>query len=570
MAFEAQTSITNFYEYLNLPQDAPYSVIQQSFDQLVTSTQEKLNQPLTMKVAQGIANTIIPGIRQHLLAGDEERLNYDQLLAAQQAAQARREALADEERLDDLLRRPFFFDPIKGYDTETPGLTLRLVASKLDEEWLQACDWLTDTSSKVHAFTSFLKYTAGRAQLAERIDGVIQAANRAPRFSPEVHRAIERCIMILDPTITRPGIGILNPTFDGKVLDAGDFISDMPAQSDLILGHDDFRGCVFGKVESSTPWVTFSDGASTLPFTLLPTGTDSTVGQSEIHLPLTFRLEHLERNADHRAELTIFLENFEPPRALHLPLTLHVLPTPPRFTFNPLEVRVATVRQGTLVHATATPLNHSPDEKLVPLAGTIRAREPNSDVAPQLFPHATPITFSIDTSGLARGGTYQVFFDINCGTSRGTSGPDTLCVQGELLPSPWQSIQRTREISTRVVIGLLGAAGGLLLFLLIGLAFAGAWPFLLFPLLFVGAAYLIRETLIAHRKLAGENAEQLKNPNQRNKLLGICAGLGLLLALICALASGLAPLLLCLSGSIYGAVTAFILDRTSFGSARQE
>lgn len=565
MTSEAQASIINFYEYLNLPQDAPLPDIQQAFEQLEASTQEKLNNPLTMKGAQDIANTIIPGIRQSLLSGDEERRKYDQRLAVQRAAQARREEMADEERLDDILRRPFFFDPLKGYDTETPGLTLRLIASKLDDEWLQACTWLTDTSSQVHAFTSFLKYTAGRAQLAERINGIIQSANRATCFSPEVHRAIERCIMILDPRIIRPTIRILNPTFDGKVLHAGDFISDMAAQVDLILGHDGFRGCAFGRVESSTHWVTFAGDSSTLPFTLLPEGTDSTVGQSEVRLPLTFHLEHLERNTDHAAEVSIFLENFDPPHTLHVPLTLHILPTPPRVTFNPPEVQVATVRRGTLVHATATPLNCSLDEELVPLAGTIRARDPDSDVTPQLFHHATPVTFSIDTSERPRGEIYQVFFDINCGTVKGTQGPDTLRVWGELLPSPWQSILRTRELSVRALTCLLGGLSGLCLFLLVGLVLAGPWPFLLFPLLFLSAAYLVWETFLEHRKRAGEEINYLKNPNNLYKILAISIALGLALALICALNGNIAPILLCLAGGISGSVTTFLLDSISIG-----
>jgi hypothetical protein len=396
------------------------------------------------------------------------------------------------------------------------------------------------------------------------MDSIIQTANRAPRFSPEVHRAIERCIMILDPRVVRPDIRILNPTFDGKVLDAGDFIADMPAQMELFLGHDSFRGCAFGRVESTTPWITCADGSSTQPFTLLPEGTDATVGQSEVKLPFTLHLKHLERNTDHSANIIIFLENCDPPRTLLLPLTIHILPTPPRVSFNPPEVQIAPVRRGTLVHATVTALNHSPDEKLVPLAGTIKACDPNCSVTPQLFHHATQVTLSIDTSDRPRGQPYQVFFDIDCGAPQGVLGPDTLCVRGELLPSPWQSIQRTRPVGERMLTGLFGGVGGLLAFLFIGLFLAGPWPFLLFPLLFLCAAYLIWRTIVEHRKLAGEEPEHLKNPNKLFTLLGSAAGLGLVLALICLLASDVASHLLFLTGSILGATTAFILDRTTY------
>ena len=569
MASEAQRTMINFYEYLNLPQDAPLLVIQQAFEQLVASTREKLNNPITMKGAQDVSNTIIPGIRQHLLAGDEARESYDSHLAAYQAAQARREKMADEERLDDLLRRPFFFDPLKGYDTEPPALTLRQIASKLDEEWPRACVWLTDTSSAMHAFTSFLKYTAGRAQLASQIDSVIQSANRASRFSPDVHRAIERCIMLLDPKAIRPAIRVLNPTFDGKVLDVGEFISDMPARTELILGHEGLRGCAFGRVESSTPWLTFAGGASTFAFTLLPQGTDPAICQSELHIPLTFRLDGLERNADHKAKLSIFLENFDPPHVFLLTLALHILPTPPRVIFDPARPTASPVRQGALAHATSMPVNRSPDEKLVPLTGTIRAREPGSSATPQLFHHSTPVTLSIDTSNRPRGERYEVLFDIDYGMTRGTRGPSTLAVQGELLPSPWQSMQRRQELSVRVMIGIFGGLGGLGVFLLIGLVFAGVWPFLLFPLLFLGAAHLTWRTIIAHRQYAGESIDGLKKSNKMYTFLGISLGLGLLLALICALASNAAPLLLCLAGGILTAATTFILDRTSFEGTRQ-
>ncbi len=558
--------VHNYYEYLDVPQDASPQTIQQAFSRLMASTQEKLNNPFTMKSARDITNTIIPGIRQHLLTGEEERARYDRQLAAYQAAQARRAELADEARLDELLRRPFFFDPLKGYDTETPALTLRQIASKLDEEWPRACEWLTDTSSKVHAFTGFLKYTVGHAKLAERIDTIIRSANRAARFAPDVHRAIERCIMTLDPEVARPGVRILNPTFDGRTLDAGEYIADLPAQAELILGHEGFRGCAFGRIESTTPWVTFAKKASYFPFTLLPAGTDPAVGQSEIHIPLVFLLDQLEHNTDHSAELTIFLENFKQPRTFSFALVLHILPTPPRVIFNPSRPLAAPVRQGAQAYVSVTALNRSPDEKLSPLAGTIRAREPGTSAAPSFFHHNTRIDFMIDTSPYPRGKPYAVIFEVNYGAARGTQGPTTLEVRGELLPSPWQSLQRVKQLSDRVSAGVVGGFVGLCIFLLLGLAFAGVWPFLLFPPIFLGASQLIWRTIIAHRELAGEAIASLSSSGKVYTRLGVSAGLGLAFALVCALIGSAAPALLSLIGTPAGFVTAFMLDRTSFGT----
>src|SRR6266446_3087983 len=233
MASEIHSVFVNYYEYLNVPQSADTAEIKEALEKLTASAEAQLNNQLTMKNARQIVNEVIPAIRQQLLLGPQARADYDRQLLEAQNKLAHRGELADDKGLDDPLRQPFFFDPFEGYDRETPAFSLRQVAMKLDEEWERARTWITDTSDEAHVFVGFLIHVAGRERLVKRIEQIITGVTRRQGASMDVNEAIERCIYVLDPQMERPVVDIFNDAFDGKVLHAGDFISDQPAQSEL-------------------------------------------------------------------------------------------------------------------------------------------------------------------------------------------------------------------------------------------------------------------------------------------------------------------------------------------------
>ncbi|HKV57689.1 MAG TPA: hypothetical protein VJO32_05385, partial [Ktedonobacteraceae bacterium] len=142
MASEIHSAFVNYYEHLNVPQDAGIADIEEALERLTASAEAQLNNSLTMNNARQIVNEVLPAIRQYLLSGAQSRAEYDRQLLEAQRKLTHRGELADDEGLDDPLRQPFFFDPFEGYDTETPAFSLRQIAMKLDEEWERASTWI--------------------------------------------------------------------------------------------------------------------------------------------------------------------------------------------------------------------------------------------------------------------------------------------------------------------------------------------------------------------------------------------------------------------------------------------
>jgi hypothetical protein len=580
MALEFSGDFINCYEYLNQPQNATIETLQAGFEQLTASTQKRLNNPLTSNNALYIHNVVEPAIRQYLLSGSETRAAYDHLLTVYQQQQARRNELADEEGLDDFLERPFFFDPFD-FDTETPANSLREIALKLDEEWARACKWLANNSDEVHIFLSFLIHSANRPGLAKRIEPVIKAVNGKNSERIGVNEAVERCILLLNPQAERPLMSVHNATLDGKVWQAGEFIPDVPARGDLIIGHDGLRGCVFGTIESRTDWVKFEGNLSKARFSLMPEGTEQRIGRSEIQVPCVFQINEARfvPYTSYQAEILIRMENHSPVREILLPVDLAILPIPPRVVFAPpalpqQPVWVGIARQGEPAAARVTAFNRTGNEALVPLAGRITTRDPAASVEPQTFQHQSQITLTIDTKNRPRGQRYEVIFDLDYEATPGAQGPATLHVQGEIVPTTWQSMKRIESTEMRIGLGIVGLFIGAILLLICGsiLASAGgqAWlMFLLLPLIFGCPAYFLWKTLLAHRRLAGETPS---TPEQISPWLiwTIPSAIGALFFFLCASIGGWTVLITVLLGGLAGGIFGFIKDGVLAKAAKQQ
>jgi hypothetical protein len=575
MASEVHNTFINYYEYLNIPQNAPLSVIQRAFDNLVASTNARMNNPLTWHNALHIHNTIEPAIRQHLLSGDTARAEYDRQFVAYQKKLAQQDEPADNEGLDDELKQPFFFDPYDGYDTETPALSLRQIGMKLDNEWPHARAWITDMSDESHVFVGFLTLVAGRRRLAQRIEQIINAVSRTK--SMDINEGIERSIDILDPKIERPTVDVQGISLGDKMFHAGDFISDLPAQSELTLSHNGIRGCVFGTVESRTSWARFQDGQSTIRFALMPEGTEKSIGPSEIKVPLFFQVSNLPRNADHTAELVVRMENQDSVFEFPVYVQIHVLPLPPRVSFDPPATQAYPAwagisRCGIPTSVVVVPRNAG-DEGLVPLVGRISTHEPGASANLERFRANQPITLTIDTSNRPYGKVYDVEFFVDYGRTSGARGPTTLYARGETLPTAWQSMLRQKQFSERLGIGFIV---GLLGFLLLGALGTGlaahvgiAWLlFFAVPILPVLATRSVTRTIVAHIQRSGDANVRMENIPPW-MLWGIPAGGGFLLALICLLTSdpGSSFLIGGFVGFLVGFGSGFIIDQVQLSKA---
>jgi hypothetical protein len=573
MATEIHSAFVNYYQYLNVHQDSDTAEIKEALEKLITSVEAQLNNPLTMKNARQMMNEVIPSIQQHLLSDARFRAGYDRQLLEEQRRLAHRAELADAEGLDDPLRQPFFFDPYVGYDTEMPAFSLRQIAMKLDEEWARARTWITDTSNESHVFVGYLNHVAGRERLARRIGRIIASATRQTGRGMDINEAIERCINILDPQIERPAVDVYNDSFDGRVLYAGDFISDQPAQYELFLVHTSLRGCAFGTIESRTDWLRFPGGQTIVRFSLMPEGTDSYVGLSQVKIPLLFQLSRLERNTEHTAQLTLRIENHEPAIEAPVAVRIFVKPLPPRVSFEP----VATVDApawagltpcGTPGKAVVIARNRG-DEQLVHLVAHLSTTDPAARAEPSFFHADEPISFLIDTRDRRCGKRYEVVFMVDYGASSGAIGPKEIHVQGKLLPTPWQSMIRQRSLDERLGGGCGGSIAG---FVLIGSFSAGlaahagiAW--LLFLALPVLLAMVVRPTvatIMRHMQRSGYTSATLeKVPAWTLRWLPL--GLGLALALLSLfLPNGRTGFLIgAIIGGIVGAAVGFILDQTA-------
>jgi hypothetical protein len=573
MTSEIHSAFVNYYDYLKLPQDAATAEIEEALEKWTAIAESQANNPLTMKSALQILNEVIPAIRKHLLSGAQARFEYDRQLLEAQRKMAQRNELADDEGLDDALRQPFFFDPFDGYDTESPAFSPRQIAMKLDQEWSSARAWIADTSSESHVFVGFLVHVAGRARLAKRIEQIIMQAARQDVKGMSVNEAIERCIYILDPQIERPAVDIYNDTFDGKVLHAGEFISDQSAQYELILGNASLRGCVFGTIESRTDWLRFAGGHSSVHFSLMPEGTDPSISLSQVKIPLLFQVGRLERNAEHTAQLLLRVDNYEPSVEVAIGVHIFVRPLPPRVSFEPVATASApawaglTLR-GTPGKAVVVPRNAG-DEDLVRLSARISTTDPSAHATPALFRANEPIMLSVDTRNRARGKKYNVVFQMDYGPSPGAIGPKELHIQGELLPTPWQSMLRQRSIEGRLGWGCGGSIVGLLLIGSIGAGLAvhvGISLLLIFalPALLTMVIRPVARTIVAHIQRSGDTTVTFEKVPAW-VLWWVPPGLGLVLALLSLFLpdGGTGFLVGAIVGGLVGAVVGFMVDQVT-------
>jgi hypothetical protein len=573
MAVEIYSAFVNYYEYLNLHQDSDTAEIKEALEKLTTSAEAQLNNPLTMKNARKIVNEVIPAIRQHLLSDVRVRAVYDRQLLEERRRSLHLVELADAEGLDEILRQPFFFDPFEGFEAETPAFSLRQIAMKLDEEWVRARAWITDTSNESHVFVGYLIHVAGRERLARRIDQIRATVTRQKGKGNDINEAIERCIYILDPQVERPVVSIYNETFDSRALYAGDFITDQPAQSELILGHTSLRGCAFGSIESRTDWMRFPGGQAMVHFSLMPDGTDPRIGLSHVKIPLLFQLSQLERNKEHTAHLMLRIKNYEPVIEAPVAVRIFVKPLPPRVFFEPVATLDAPAWAG--LTPCGTPgkavviARNTGDEQLVHLAAQLSTADPAARAEPSFFHANEPITLLIDTRDRQCGKKYEVVFRVDYGSTRGAIGPNEIHVQGKLLPTPWQSMIRQRSLEQRLGSGCGGSIAG---FVLIGSICAGLAAhagiagllFLALPVLFAIVVRPITTTIVTHMQRSRSTSA---NPKMLPEWVsyGLPFGLGLSLALLSLfLPDGKAGFLIgAMIGGIMGAVVGFILDRTA-------
>jgi hypothetical protein len=573
MASEIHSAFVNYYEHLNVPQDADTAEIKEALEKLTASAEAQLNNFLTMNNARQTVNEVLPAIRQYLLSGAQARAEYDRQLLEAQRRLAHRGELADDEGLDDPLRQPFFFDPFEEYDTETPAFSLRQIAMKLDEEWQRAHTWIIDTSNETHVFVGFLVHVAGRERLAKRIEQIVKAASRQDGKGMGGNEAIERCIYILDPQVERPVVDIYNDTFDGRVLRAGDFISDQPAQSELILGNAGLRGCVFGRIESRTDWLRFASGQTSVHFSLMPEETDARIGPWQVKIPLFFQVNRLERNTEHTAQLLLRVENREPAVEVTIGVHIFVKPLPPRVSFEPaatanIPAWAGLTLQGTPGRVVVMPHNNG-DEQLVHLTARLSTTDQAASADPALFHAEELITFTIDTRNRKRGEKYNAVFQVDYNASPGAIGPRELHIQGELLPTPWQSMIRQRSVEGRLGWGCGGSMVGLVLIGVIGAGLAThagiAWLlFLALPTLFAMTVRPAAATIVTHVQRSGDGSVTFEKVPAW-VLWWLPLGLGLVLALLSLFLpdGGTGFLIGAIVGGIVGAVAGFIVDQTA-------
>ena len=569
MASEVQGAFANYYEVLGVAENATTSAIRAALMTYRESLESKMNNPLSMNSARSAMNEMIPAIERYLLSGDSMRAEYDRQLAESRRRQSEHYEPPEGEGLDDPLRIPFLFNPFDDFDTEYPAYTLRLIAMKLDAEWTQARTWITDTSDETHGFISYLNFVANRKQLARRIEGIFKAVTQQAGQRMDTNEGIERCVDLLDPRIERPRVGIRNLTFDGKTLDAGTFISDLPARTELILGNEGVRGCVFGFIESRTNWVTFDRGQSKVRFALMPEGTEQAIGVSEVKIPLYFKVDNLERNKSHTALIVIHMENQVQEVEQPVPVTIFVPPLPPRVLFEPGATKEQPVWAGITLRGVSTnvvviPRNRG-DEELVPLTARISTKDNAARANPIQFRANEPITLAVDTHNRPFGQKYTVPFTIDYLTPN-TRGPAEIYVQGETLPTVKQSLFRERAVEGRLGIG---CAIGFLGWALIGAVGAGlsahvslAWVlFLLIPIACILVTRSIASTIVVHMHRAG-NAQASIEHIAPWQLWGIPIALGAVAALICLLIpdAGSSFWIGSIVGLILGFALGFMLD----------
>jgi hypothetical protein len=563
MVDSIEQSFVDYYEVLGVTADADTADIEEALEQYEQTMTSQLNNPFTMKSARYAINVLIPGIRQHLLSGQAARKQYNQQLTTfKQQQEGKQEELADDEGLDLLIRQPFFFDPYNSYDTEQPAYTLRGIAERLDAEWERAHIWIADPSTATHPLVGYLTHAALRPHLAERVNEIIQAISRAGMPPDE---AIECCIMLLNPEVERPRSGIQELREGGSLYHAGTFVADRTAESALTLYHRGRRGCTFGRIESRTPWLTLQGRSATMRFALVRQGAR---GASTLKIPLFFDVRSLTHNVSHTAEVVLYLENYDPPLEMPLQVMIHVPALAPRVVFDQVTavpLFLGSVRRGQVIQRVVIPRNTA-DEGLIPLVGQIDSNDAGARAEPIHFHHNQPVALIVDTSNKAPGSSYDVTFHISYHLTPGASGPTTLQLHGEILPTIWQSMLRVKPLNRRLVASSFGLFAGLIWFGSLGGVVSGHILamlafFFAIPLCIMGAAHISIDALLPHLHRAAYSglAQKIIAPLIR---WGVPAAAGVLLALICGLVSQVDTAFLIggLVGALMGGVLGFLAD----------
>ncbi|TMC18592.1 MAG: hypothetical protein E6J34_16940 [Chloroflexi bacterium] len=568
----------DYYELLGVPADASQAVIEQALAAYQTTLQERLGDPLQMNAARRALNEDVPAIKLHLLTKRATRMEYDQRLAAAKQPASPSE-LADDEGLDDEQPQPFFFDPYDGYDTETPALTLRQIALKLDTDWARTVGWIKSASQDTHVLVGYLTFAADRQRLASHIEHIIQSVSTKDSSAIDVNEGIERCIEILHPDIERPHIVVQDAYFNGRayVFHLGELLPERVVPVELVLAHEGIRGCAFGTIETNETWIRFPDGATSTRFALMPVDTDPAIGATEKTFKVFFNVGQLKPYADYTTELLLNLENFNPPVKIPLHVHFHVQARPPRAVFEPniapgKPILVGAHKRGELISIKVLAKNAG-DEEQIPLSAHIAAPSVIADAKPALFHNNETLMLSINTSTFATGKPFSVAFPLDYSSIPGASGPPALVVEGSIYPTIWQSMILRRSLAERFVLAVgAGLTGWVLLAILMAnmMSNPSAWWLLLVvvPPLCAGIAWFSTITLSKHAKVAQDSNVQQKtlSPWWRWRTLFIC---GLVVALLCTLFPN-TPFALwasLLTGGIVGFIGGFIIDTMTQASS---
>jgi hypothetical protein len=207
------------------------------------------------------------------------------------------------------------------------------------------------------------------------------------------------------------------------------------------------------------------------------------------------------------------------------------------------------------------------DEQLVHLAARLSTADPAASADPSFFHADEPIAFTIDTRDRPRGKKYEVVFQVDYGASPGAIGPKEIHIQGELLPTAWQSMIRQRSLGERLGWSCGGSIAGLVLIGLIGSGLAThagiAWLlFLALPVLFAMVVRPSAATIVMHAQRSGDTSFTFeKIPTW--VLWWLPLGIGLVLALLSLFLpdGGTGFLIGAIVGGIVGAAAGFIIDQ---------
>jgi hypothetical protein len=291
-------------------------------------------------------------------------------------------------------------------------------------------------------------------------------------------------------------------------------------------------------------------------------------GSSTIKIPLFFDLQHLAHSTSHTAELVLYLDNYDPPLEMPLQVMIHVPALPPRVVFDQVTAAslfLGRVRRGQVIQRVVIPRNIA-DEALIPLVAQMSSDDAGARAEPACFHHNQPVALIIDTSNKAHGSRYDVTFHISYHLTPGASGPATLRLHGEILPTVWQSMLRVKPLKKRLTASALGLLTGLIWFGSLGGVVSGRILamlafFFAIPLCLMGAAHLSIDALLPHlqRSAYADLSQKIIAPLIR---WGIPAGAGVLLALICGLVPqiGTAFLIGGVIGALVGGMLGFLAD----------